>query len=390
MPRSLTRVEKYDFGPRVGVANRVDDRTVVRSGYGLFFDTVPASYFQDAVENLPWVREDQQSLSAFQFGLPPAEAFMGYLLDDPPIGSFTPGRTRSRSGSRTRTCTTGNLSAQRQLGRTMVAEIAYAGHYAERLNRRENLNTQEPRSANAAIPPTVHPQLRRLFPFAVFDGQLIVLDNWFETTSTAYSFYNALTARFEKRHSHGLTFINSFTDGKTMSDAQPFSGGDNDTGNRIQDIFNKKADKGLAPNHHKYRLASSFLYELPFGQGRRFGGNVNAMLNQIIGGWQINGIYQFQTGFPITILRSGDPLGVGTNGAVRPDQICDPNLPRSERTIQRFFATECFVATTDRFGSAGRSTVIGPNINVLDLAVFKTFDVRKSVRLQVRGEFSTR
>src|SRR5919106_1365852 len=100
----------------------------------------------------------------------------------------------------------------------------------------------------------------------------------------------------------------------------------------------------------------------------------------------INGIYQFQTGFPITILRSGDPLGVGTNGAVRPDQVCDPNLPRGDRTIRRFFASECFVATADRFGTAGRSTVIGPDINVLDLAVFKTIAVRDDVRVQLRGE----
>jgi hypothetical protein len=171
-----------------------------------------------------------------------------------------------------------------------------------------------------------------------------------------------------------------------MSDAQPFSGGNNDTGNRIQDIFNKEADKGLAPNHHKYRFVSSFLYDLPFGRGRRFGANAPGIVNQIIGDWQINGIYQFQTGFPITILRSGDPLGVGTNGAARPDQVCDPNLPRGDRTIQKFFATECFVATADRFGTAGRATVIGPDINVLDLAVFKTFAVRNGVRLQFRGE----
>ena len=387
VPPSLTTVEKYDFGPRIGAAYRLTDTTVIRTGYGLFFDTVPASYFQDAVENLPWIREDQQSLSSFQFGPPPAEAFIGYLLDDPPIGSFTPGPNTFQVGFKNSYAHHWNLSVQRQLGNTFVAELAYAGHYAARLNRRENLNTAEPRAATAKIPATVHPQLRRLFPFAVLDGQLIVLDNWFETTSTAYSFHNAVTGRFEKRYSKGLTFINSFTYGKTMSDAQPFSGGGNDTGNRIQDIFNKKADKGLAPNHHKYRYVSSFLYDLPFGRGRRFAGNARGVLDQIIGGWQVNGIYQFQTGFPITILRSGDPLGVGTNGAVRPDQICDPNLPRGERTIERFFATECFVATADRFGTAGRSTVIGPDVNVLDLAVFKNFAVRNGVRLQVRGEF---
>jgi len=64
---------------------------------------------------------------------------------------------------------------------------------------------------------------------------------------------------------------------------------------------------------------SSFVYDLPFGRGRPFGSNVSGIVNEIIGGWQVNGIYQWQTGFPITVLRSGDPLGVGTNGAARPD-----------------------------------------------------------------------
>jgi hypothetical protein len=387
VPRAMTATEKYDFGPRVGAAYRLNDRTVVRSGYGLFFDTAPISYYQDAVENLPWIREDQQSLSAFQFGLPPSEGFIGYLLNDPPIGSFTPGPNTFQVGFKNSFVHHWNLSAQRQLGNSMVAEIAYSGHWADRLNWRRNLNTAEPRSPSAEISTTVHPQFRRALPFAIFEDQLIVLDNWFETTSEAKSFHNALTGRFEKRYSQGLTFINSFTFGRTLAHAQPFSGGNNDTGNRIQNIFDPAADWGLAPNHHKYRLVSSFVWDLPFGRTRRFGANASGLVDQLIGGWQVNGIYQWQTGFPVTILRSGDPLGVGTDGAVRPDQVCDPILPRGERTIERFFATECFVATSDRFGNAGRATVIGPDVNVLDLAVFKNVTFPGNVRLQFRSEF---
>ena len=66
--------------------------------------------------------------------------------------------------------------------------------------------------------------------------------------------------------------------------------------------------------------------------------------------------------------------------------VCNPNLPRGERTIQKFFATECFVATSDRFGNAGRSTVIGPDTSVLDLAIFKNVGVTRAARLQVRAE----
>lgn len=387
VPRSLYDVEKTDFGPRVGIACRITPKTVVRTGYGLFFDTDQMRNFQDAVENIPFVREDQQSLSSFQFGPPPAEAFLGYLLDDPPIGSFSPGPNTYSIKFRNSYVQQWNFGLQGQLGNAVALEIGYAGNKGTRLNRRENFNTQEARSPNAVISPSVHPHLRRLLPYAVFDGILIPLDNWFETTSTAFSNYHALLARFEKRYASGLTFINSFTWSKAISDAAPFQGGDNDTGNRIQDMFNRGADKGLAPYDHKFRFAASFLYELPFGRGRRFGAGATPALNHLIGGWQANGIATFQTGYPITVRRSGDPLGVGTNGAVRPDMTCNPNLPHGDRTIQQYFRTSCYAAPPDRFGNAGRSTVQGPGSNSWDIALFKNFSIREGIRLQFRGEY---
>ena len=387
VPRSLVPVEKYDFGPRIGIAYRLTSNTVVRTGYGLFFDTDPMRNFQDAVENIPFVREDQQSLSAFQFGPPPSEAFLGYLLDDPPIGSFTPGPNTYSVNFQNSYVQHWNFGVQRQFRNEFVAEVSYAGSKGTRLNRRENLNTQEARSNNAAISPNVHPHLRRLLPYAVFDGILVPLDNWFETTATAFSTYHALLARFEKRYSSGLTFINSFTWAKAISDAQPFQGGDNDTGNRIQDIFNKKADKGLAAHDHKFRFVSSMIYDLPFGKGRRFASGATGVLGHVIGGWQVNGIWSVQTGFPVTVRRNGDPLGVGTNGPVRPDMTCSPNLPRGERTVDRYFRSECFFAPADRFGNAGRSTVEGPGRNLWDIGIAKSFRIREGWQLQFRSEF---
>ncbi len=393
VPRSLVEIEKYNFGPRIGIAYRLTQKTVIRTGYGLFYDTVPASYFQDAVENLPFVREDQQSLSSFQFGPATSETFIGYQLDDPLIGSFTPGPNTYSINFRNAYVQHWNFGVQRQLGNNFVAEVAYAGSKGTRLNRRENFNTREPRSANAIIPTSVNPHLRRLLPFAIFDGQLITLDNWFETTSTAFSNYHSLMGRLEKRFAGGMTFINAFTWSKAISDAQPFGGGDNDTGNRIQDIYNKKADKGLAPYDHKFRFVSSFIYELPLGKGKRLGGNAGGIVEHLIGGWQLNGIVSLQSGFPLTIRRSGDPLGIGTDGAVRPDQICNPTLSESERTANpangnvTFFNGSCFVEPANRFGNAGRSTVIGPGTNTVDLAVFKNLRIRENMQLQFRSEF---
>jgi hypothetical protein len=387
VPRSLVDVEKMDFSPRVGIAYQFNPQTVLRTGYGIFFDTVPMSYFEDSVENIPWTLEDLQNMAPFQFGAPTAETFMGFRNPNPKVTEITPGPNSYSTDFRNAYVQQWNFGIQRQFRNNWVAEISYAGSKGTRLNRREGILPAEPRSANAVLPSTLNPQMRLLVPFMVYDNQLITISDWYTTTSSAFSTYHALMGRFEKRLSGGLSFINSFAFSKAMSDAQPFSGGDNDTGNRIQNVFNKKADKGLAPYNHKLRFVSSFLYELPFGRGKRFGANSKAAVNHVIGGWKVNGIATFQSGYPITVLRSGDPLGIATDGAVRPDMVCNPNLPRDQRTVSRYFNPGCFVAPPDRFGNAGRSTVTGPGLNSWDMAVFKNFAFAEKIDMQFRSEF---
>ncbi len=387
VPRSLVPVEKYNFGPRFSLAYRLSNSTVIRTGYGLFWDTVPMSYFEDSIENIPWTQEDLQNLGPFQFGPPNAESLIGFANPRPTLGDITPGPNSYSADFRNSYMQQWNFGVQHQIGNSWIAEVTYAGTKGTRLNRREGLLPAEPRSPNAVLPSTLHPQLRLLVPFMVYDNQLVTVSDWYSTTSSAFLTYHALMARFEKRFSSGLSFINSFTYAKTMSDAQPFAGGSNDTGNRVQDIFNKRAEKGLAPHHYKFRFASSFLWDLPFGRGRSVGSGVHPVINQLIGGWQVNGILTLQSGYPITVRRSGDPLGIATDGAVRPDMVCPPNLPSGEQTINRFFRTECFSAPPNRFGNAGRSTVFGPGIHNWDMAVFKNFAISERMRLQFRSEF---
>src|SRR5262249_17279746 len=138
-----------------------------------------------------------------------------------------------------------------------------------RLERQEQSNTAEPLGFRATIPDlTNNPnvpnnvgsggrnQFRRLVPFTKEHGIVVPLGNVFLESSTAFANYHGATLRFEKRHSHGLTFIATYSLSKAISDAPGFGGGGAGTGGRMQNVLDRKAEKGLAELHHKHRFTN--------------------------------------------------------------------------------------------------------------------------------------
>jgi hypothetical protein len=412
LPRSLSPVDKKNLGPRFGFAYRPfgNNRTVLRGGYGIFYDTVPLLLTEDTIENWPYVIEDQQDLGLFQNGLPPREGFFGFLIENPglgpgPVAQFFPGPNIFSPDFRNAYVQSWNFGIQRELPGQTVLEVAYVGTKGTRLNRRQNTNTAEPLGLRATIGDlTNNPnipdigsgrnQFRRLVPIAVQNNVIVPLSNNFETTSTAFSNYHGMQLRFEKRYSHGFTTITTYTWSKAISDAAPFnSGGSAGTGNRIQNILDLRADKGLADLDHRHRFTTAFVYDFPFGRGRRFGGGVTGLLDRLISGWGVDGIVGLQSGYPITVRRNGDPGSIGTEGALRPNLTCPPDLPRGQQTVEKFFKTECFVAPEAVisgdvwFGTAGRATVQGPGLINLDFSARKFTQINERVRTEFRAEF---
>ncbi|MDX2180382.1 MAG: TonB-dependent receptor [Bryobacteraceae bacterium] len=413
LPRSLSPVDKKNFAPRVGFAWQPfgSTTTVIRGGYGMFYDTVPMLLTEDTIENWPFVIEDQQDLGLGQNGLPNSEGFLGFLVERPgltgPVAPFYPGPNVYSPDFRNAYVQSWNLNIQRTLPGNMIVEIGYVGTKGTRLNRRENTNTAEPLGPKATwgnltasqirgpnLGATTLTQYRRLVPYAVQNGVIVPLSNVFETTSTAFSNYHGLQARAERRFSKGLTFISTFTWSKAISDASGFSSGEsNGTGNRIQNIFDRRADKGLADQDHRYRFTTAAVYELPFGRGKMFGGGVSKTANLFIGGWALDGILSLQSGYPVTVRRAGDPGSVGTDGALRPDLTCSPNIARGEQTIEKFFKTECYPAPESlvsgdvRYGTAGRSTATGPGLIGLDASLRKITPITEKIGTEFRAEF---
>lgn len=177
--------------------------------------------------------------------------------------------------------------------------------------------------------------------------------------------------------------MTTYTFSKGISDNPGFRGGGQGlSAAGAQDVLNRTAEKGLADLDHRHRFTVASVYELPFGRNSR------GLLKHVIGGWATDGIVQVQTGLPLTPQHTGDIGSMGTNQALRPDLVCNPNLPSGEQTAEKFFKTECLALQTPmRYGTAGRSVITGPGTIGVDLSVRKMFKITEKINLQFRSEF---
>jgi hypothetical protein len=214
---------------------------------------------------------------------------------------------------------------------------------------------------------------------------------------SAQSNYHALTVHAERRFYRGFSLLSSFTFSKAISNAPQYRNAGGITGSENsppQNSFDLAADRSLAYFNTKFRWVTSAVYDLPFGKGRN-------MLTQgpaaaILGGWQVSGILQLQSGFPYTIDYKGDPINIGGGSGgilVRPNYVLgpngqpvDPNLPSDQRSTAEWFNTAAFVQPVYAFGNVGRNTMNGASLSNLDATITRTFHPLEKVFLQLRGE----
>jgi hypothetical protein len=151
----------------------------------------------------------------------------------------------------------------------------------------------------------------------------------------------------------------------------------------------QKPDWGLSQLNLDDQFTASVLYELPFGKGRRFGGDWNGAEDAVLGGWQFNLIEKATSGFPLFVVDSFNGSGVNFqwNGTPlnRPNQICNPHL--SHPTLSEWFNTSCFApALAGELGDASRAPVSGPRFVNTDFSAFKNFRVSEGYTIQFRAE----
>ena len=366
------------FAPRFGFAWRpFGERTVFRGGYGMFFDSAEGREIDGAADVYPYVSRGNYiqsigqatplqttdslfpSFAAPGVATPAANTFLAVSQSPQPRNPYMQQWSRG---------------AQRELRRGTTVELNYIGTHGTNLLMRQNVAQAFP--VDPANPLSV--AARKPFPnFVVY-----IDSNW-----GGRSNYNALNTKLEHRGRGSiLTFAYTWARSRDLKSAAAGIGASGFNG--WQGFLNNhdpERDYGLSDFDVDHRLVGSFVYNLPFGNGEKFGGGSKGVANAVVGGWQVNGIYTWQRGFPITITAS-DLGGLNdTFGTNRADLVGDPgNRPR---TVGQWFNTSAYAQPAPgALGTVGRNTERGPGVNNLDLALFKNFDMFGRTRLQLRLE----
>ena len=372
VPRGTYATDKNNLAPRFGAVwdVRGNGRTTVRGAWGIFYDTLAGQgdFFQNGVLAPPFTPLLQIDAPAPMTLENPLSASTAGAADFPP-GLTIIGWAKD---FQTPYAYQYNFSLQHQLGENIGMEVGYVGSLGRHMPIFMEVNP------GVYTPGQTTPGAR-LFPaFALVRP----------TFSEARSKYDSLQASVRMRPTHGLNFLASYTLSKSMDHVSGLNiGADSrpaipvtigDEASIEQSLANEWGPSLFDARH---RFVVSFGYALPEAEG------LGSVAHHLIGGWQLNGIVQAQTGFPFTVVDAVTDIRYMTN---RPNMTCDPN-DNAPHTTSQWFDTSCFqrrpqATTGTGVGSEPRNAVRGPGFAQTDLSLFKNITVRQGNTIQLRVE----
>ncbi|PYT97819.1 MAG: hypothetical protein DMG38_18280 [Acidobacteria bacterium] len=376
-----------NFAPRVGVAWTPGQKhlTVLRAGYGIFYDTVLGQISGNVLLNPPYMPD--------YFDLPPTLGWPNSFAPSGfPVITITPARFETPYSQ------AWNLDVQRQLPGAMLFEIGYVGSTGTHLPRfrqidqayitQAQINALTPdvvtRMELMGIPAPAAQFLASQGPGAIPSIARVPYFGYaqiFQAENSVSSAYNGLQTKLDKHAGHGLSFGLAYTLSKSIDGASVFYGsGANGTTIFPQDNYDTRAERGLSDFDIRHRFAANYVYQIPSLRHL-----VSAMPRLIADGWQTTGIVTLQTGQPLSVLTGADQSSTGL-GTDRPDLIGNPNA--GPRTVAEWFNTAAFTLNQPlSFGDAGRNIVKGPPFKNFDFAMMKDTRVAETATIEFRAEF---
>ena len=364
-----------NFAPRFGFAYdpRGTGRTVIRGGYGLYYDAPSQDFF--LVQSFPngsVGTNPVPGLGTFTvnftgpvpFG-PGVDIFGGVNSPVPPFTLFG-----VDPHMRTPYVHTYNFNVQRTIVEGTVLQVGYVGSKGTKLFRVRDINQATPG-------PLASLQQRR--PFNAVFPQFAGI---YQLEGSSNSNYNALQVVLRRRLSKGLTVFASHVWSHSIDDASNGICSCIAGVSLPQNSFDTRAEKAASIFDQRQHFTLNFVYDLDIVTHK-----LNKWPKRLTAGWQLNGIYTLGSGLPITPFWTGAATsGSGETSNDRPNLVGNPN--DGPKKWNAWFNTAAFVAApVGTFGNAGRNTVIGPRTNALDFSVVKSTRIGERPNLQFRSEF---
>ncbi|MBK7926654.1 MAG: TonB-dependent receptor [Bryobacterales bacterium] len=405
LPEALRTTYKKQFLPRVGAAYRLNNKTTLRASGGLYNMILMGSVFfsltgtvQSDVRNFNNIGSDGRPIFQLPNTRTPGSGVRGGSL-----GTFE-FRTANQIDFKPPQMLQWALSIDRELNSTTGLRLSFIGNRSYHLPWAPDINQMQPSTTFFSQ----RTNLDRPFP------------NWgliFSRDAGANSIYNSLQMELNRRFAQGLSFTSAYTLAKNLADnagPNPSGFAGETGGGRVTNSLDRRADRGDVYATRRHRFVNTFVYQLPFGKGRKFLGDSGGLADLVLGGWQMSSILTLQTGpFLTPNFSGGDPSGTNapSRGGQRPDRIGEANGSLSSPTRDLWadraaflcpgrapgsLQFDCRVGSTPgrdpnpigRFGNAGVGILTGPGTFGLNLGLSKRFILREGVGLRLEGSFT--
>ena len=353
--QSIVQPDRNDFAPRVGLTYRPfpGGRAVIRASYGLDYDPFPSWIFENYMgRNFPYYYLQEAQASVDSYGLDLSGPFNTQTATELAIRDIPP-------DLRSPYIQMWRLELENSLSNDWTVNVEYFG--------RRGVHELRIIPGNVPLPGPGPLQPRR--PNTDY-GQFSIV------SGGGSSIHHRLGIEVQRRFARGLSFQSEFDWGKRLDDE--FEG---DPSNPR----NLRAEWAPTEWYQDKRLSVHFILDLPFGPGRRLGGQ--QLVDTMFGGWRLSGIGEIRSGNPFTVVLPGDANNDGLFND-RPDGLGPAALASSDRSIDQWFDTTAFVAPAPyTFGDVGRNTVLGPMNHNWDLSLIKDLQLANDHRVEFRFAF---
>jgi hypothetical protein len=401
-----------DFGPRVGFSYELDTNTAIRGSYGIYFGpslrSAGATIGNEGFSAVTTYTGSPNGLTPsvylnnpFPDGInQPVGSSQGLLtgigssFENPLQGDNKVGYTENY-----------DFDIERQLPFNLLVDVAYVGSHGVHLNKsgENDWNANQLSPADLSLGTQLEQSVANPFKGIITTGAeaggtipesyLVAPFPQFTAVDLSYlvggyEIYNSFQIKVNKRLSHGLSMLISYTGQKQIDDYSGIQNVGNITGG-IQNIYDQQAERAVSSNNISRSLVVSAVYNLPFGRGQAIGGTWSRPVDALLGGWQLNGITTQQNGFPLSVSTQ--------NTSDSGSDVLRPNLTGVSPVVKGavksklndYLNSAAFSQPAPfTFGNAPRtlSNVRGPGTHDIDFSLFKNFQATARVKVEFRAE----